>query len=99
MSYVPIAAQQGINGRVNGAPGAGEKTARIVSETRRGAPTKGARGHATPDPDAFPLIVHSHLCWDWVWQRPQQFLSRLSARHKILFLETVGPDPQLAAPY
>ena len=47
----------------------------------------------------FPLIVHCHLCWDWVWQRPQQFLSRLSQRHKILFVETVGPDPHLAAPY
>jgi len=34
-----------------------------------------------------------------VWQRPQQFLSRLSARHKILFVETVGPDPHLAASY
>jgi len=46
----------------------------------------------------YPIIVHCHLCWDWVWQRPQQFLSRLSQRHKILFVETVGPDPQLATP-
>ena len=46
----------------------------------------------------YPIIVHCHLCWDWVWQRPQQFLSRLSARHKILFIETIGPDPQLSAP-
>lgn len=55
---------------------------------------------ALPIPaDNFPIIVHCHLCWDWVWQRPQQFLSRLSQKHKILFVETVGPDPQLAAPY
>jgi glycosyltransferase involved in cell wall biosynthesis len=47
----------------------------------------------------FPIIVHSHLCWDWVWQRPQQFLSRLSQRHKILFVETIGPDPELAMPH
>src|SRR3954469_11320370 len=46
----------------------------------------------------FPIIVHCHLCWDWVWQRPQQFISRLSARHRILFVETIGPDPQLSAP-
>lgn len=46
----------------------------------------------------YPIIVHCHLCWDWVWQRPQQFLSRLSARHKILFVETIGPDPQLSSP-
>jgi glycosyltransferase involved in cell wall biosynthesis len=37
----------------------------------------------------FPIIVHSHLGWDWVWQRPQQFHSRLSQRHRILFVE--GP--------
>jgi glycosyltransferase involved in cell wall biosynthesis len=49
------------------------------------------------DPN-YPIIVHCHLCWDWVWQRPQQFLSRLSARHKILFVETIGPDPQLSSP-
>ena len=46
----------------------------------------------------YPIIVHCHLCWDWVWQRPQQFLSRLSARHKILFVETIGPDPHLSSP-
>jgi glycosyltransferase involved in cell wall biosynthesis len=46
----------------------------------------------------YPIIVHCHLCWDWVWQRPQQFLSRLSERHNILFVETVAPDPQLSSP-
>ena len=46
----------------------------------------------------FPIIVHCHLCWDWVWQRPQQFISRLSRRHKILFVETIGPSPELAVP-
>src|SRR6266850_2778615 len=46
----------------------------------------------------FPILVHCHLCWDWVWQRPQQFISRLSERHKILFVETVAPAPDLARP-
>jgi glycosyltransferase involved in cell wall biosynthesis len=46
----------------------------------------------------YPIIVHCHLCWDWVWQRPQQFISRLSRRHKTLFVETIAPDPQLATP-
>src|SRR3982751_335452 len=41
---------------------------------------------------SFPIIVHSHLGWDWVWQRPQQFHSRLSKSHRILFVE--GPTPQ-----
>jgi glycosyltransferase involved in cell wall biosynthesis len=37
----------------------------------------------------YPIVVHCHLRWDGVWQRPQQFLSRLSQRHRILFVE--GP--------
>jgi glycosyltransferase involved in cell wall biosynthesis len=41
--------------------------------------------------DSYPIIVHSHLGWDWVWQRPQQFLSRLSRNHRVLFIE--GPVP------
>src|SRR5215510_10231291 len=48
--------------------------------------------------EGYPLIVHCHLCWDWVWQRPQQFISRLSKNHKTLFIETIGPDPELAVP-
>jgi glycosyltransferase involved in cell wall biosynthesis len=37
--------------------------------------------------DPFPIIVHCHLRWDFVWQRPQQIFSRLAARHRILFIE------------
>ena len=37
--------------------------------------------------DAYSIVVHSHLKWDWVWQRPQQFLSRFSAKHRVLFVE------------
>ena len=40
-------------------------------------------------PSSYPIIVHCHLHWDFVWQRPQQFHSRLSARHRVLFVE--GP--------
>jgi glycosyltransferase involved in cell wall biosynthesis len=43
-------------------------------------------------PEDYPIIVHSHLGWDWVWQRPQQFLSRLSRNHPVLFIE--GPAPE-----
>ena len=32
-------------------------------------------------------IVHSHLRWDFVWQRPQQILSRLAQRSHVLFVE------------
>jgi glycosyltransferase involved in cell wall biosynthesis len=34
-----------------------------------------------------PLIVHSHLRWDFVWQRPQQVLSRLASTRDVLFVE------------
>jgi glycosyltransferase involved in cell wall biosynthesis len=40
--------------------------------------------------DRYSIVVHSHLKWDWVWQRPQQFLSRLSRKHRVLFVE--APD-------
>src|SRR3954447_14336472 len=40
-----------------------------------------------------PLIVHSHLRWDFVWQRPQQIFSRLAADHRILFLEEPVYEP------
>lgn len=35
-----------------------------------------------------PIIAFCQLHWNGVWQRPQQFLSRLSERHSILFVET-----------
>jgi glycosyltransferase involved in cell wall biosynthesis len=37
--------------------------------------------------DALPIIVHCHLRWDFVWQRPQQIFSRLAAHHPITFIE------------
>jgi glycosyltransferase involved in cell wall biosynthesis len=40
-----------------------------------------------------PLIVHSHLRWDFVWQRPQQILSRLARRRPVLYVE----EPVFAA--
>ena len=34
-----------------------------------------------------PIIVHCHLRWDFVWQRPQQILSRLARHAPVLFVE------------
>jgi len=42
--------------------------------------------------DAYSIVVHSHLKWDWVWQRPQQFLSRLSREHRVLFVQAPDVD-------
>lgn len=40
-----------------------------------------------PESGQFSFIVHSHLRWDFVWQRPQQILSRLATNHPVLFVE------------
>jgi hypothetical protein len=38
-----------------------------------------------------PLIVFSHLRWDFVFQRPQQVLTRLAASRPVLFVEEPVP--------
>jgi glycosyltransferase involved in cell wall biosynthesis len=55
-------------------------------------------------PDRLPIVVHSHLRWDFVWQRPQQILSRLARHHRVLFIEEPlrgesGPTLRLSEPY
>ena len=35
----------------------------------------------------FSIVAHSHLRWDFVWQRPQQVFSRLAKHHSVLFVE------------
>jgi glycosyltransferase involved in cell wall biosynthesis len=94
MSYVPIVTSGGNGAKANQSAPAKDKTSRIVSQLKR-ARTSDLRSPPPLAPETFSIIVHCHLCWDWVWQRPQQFLSRLSQRHRILFVETVGPDPAL----
>ena len=58
------------------------------------APRPPLRHHGREDREAprfleasFPLVVHSHLRWSFVWQRPQQIHSRLARRHPVLFIE------------
>jgi glycosyltransferase involved in cell wall biosynthesis len=56
----------------------------------------------------FDLVVASHLRWNFVWQRPQQLLSRLAKSRKILFIEEpiivepddneLGPSLELVSP-
>ena len=52
-------------------------------------------GHALPSRAAnhaprtadYGILVFSHLRWGFVWQRPQQFLSRFAKRRPVLFIE------------
>ncbi len=42
----------------------------------------------------FAIVVLSHLRWDFVFQRPQQLLSRLAGSHQVFFVEEpVGDRP------
>ena len=42
-------------------------------------------------PPMTTLIVFSHLRWDFVYQRPQQLMSRLAARRPVVFVEEPMP--------
>lgn len=45
-----------------------------------------------------PLIVFSHLRWDFVFQRPQHLLSRIAHQHRVIFIEEpvfeAGSEPK-----
>lgn len=51
-----------------------------------------AAGSVSSDGSPIPIIAICHLSWDWVWQRPQQFLSRFARQHRVLFVETYCAD-------
>src|SRR5579872_6873516 len=44
------------------------------------------------------IVAHSHLRWDFVWQRPQQILSRFADRTRVIFVEEprYSDDPRMA---
>lgn len=51
----------------------------------------------------YGIVVFSHLRWGFVWQRPQQILSRLAESHPVLFVEVAAFDsddvrPELTSP-
>lgn len=37
--------------------------------------------------ETYDLVVHSHLRWDGVFQRPHHIISRLARNHRVLFIE------------
>ena len=49
--------------------------------------TRYGDGSAEGKRDRYGIVVFSHLRWGFVWQRPQQFLSRFAKKHPILFIE------------
>src|SRR5688572_10569681 len=99
MSYTPIRSEPNANYRTNNHDSKSVLTRKPIPRSKQHERNHSANGQwdAAKLRSDWPIIVHCHLCWDWVWQRPQQFLSRLSVRHKILFVETHPPDPQLSS--
>ena len=49
-------------------------------------------------PPSYGIVVFSHLRWRFVWQRPQQFLSRFAETHPVLFVEVAEFDNTPGAP-
>ncbi|MBC8011893.1 MAG: glycosyltransferase family 1 protein [Burkholderiales bacterium] len=62
-------------------------TAVSASRSASGTSASSVGAEAESNPPRA-IIAICHLGWDWVWQRPQQFLSRLAKRHPVLFVET-----------
>src|SRR4051812_488733 len=107
MSYAPLqasslnrAADSQDNSRLSSHISSSQAARSTNGSTSANGATRRVNGHARlrRDGNDHPIIVHSHLCWNWVWQRPQQFLSRLSRRRQILFVEMHRPDSELVAP-
>ena len=94
MSYAPILVEPKLDNTLSRNSDSSRAPVKSASPGRRQkllTPNGVARDSAKP----LSFIVHCHLSWDWVWQRPQQFISRLSQKHKVLFVETAAPDPEL----
>ena len=62
---------------------AAQSATSAASPTTESGDSKAAANH-TGDPG---IVVFSHLRWGFVWQRPQQFLSRFARKHPVLFVE------------
>ena len=62
----------------------------------------GAGSGSDKSTDKYGVVVFSHLRWGFVWQRPQQFLSRFAKKHNVLFIEEPffdrkeGAEPEIA---
>ena len=81
------------------APGLGaEPAATGATESATGGSIEIADRRET---DKYGIVVFSHLRWGFVWQRPQQFLSRFAKKHQVLFIEEPffdrpeGSDPEV----
>jgi UDP-galactopyranose mutase len=61
-------------------------TGDLLRPTRAAAAALRARGRAASE-GRPPIIVFCHLRWDFVWQRPQQLMSRFARDRSVYFVE------------
>lgn len=73
------------NGHSNGNSN-GDALKEWPDRKRISEPAQGAGGEDRHI-DRYGIVVFSHLRWGFVWQRPQQFLSRFARKHPVLFVE------------
>jgi beta-glucosidase/6-phospho-beta-glucosidase/beta-galactosidase len=59
----------------------------VSPERSNGAALPRKLGQDARTTGRYGIVVFSHLRWGFVWQRPQQFLSRFAKKHPILFIE------------
>lgn len=55
--------------------------------TRAGAPLESDADQPAPDFEAPTLLCFSHLRWDFVFQRPQQLMTRFAREMKVVYWE------------
>lgn len=81
----------GLNGKARTAAGTnGTAASSAGSPQTRNERLGTKRATSVVDPAAtgrYGIVVFSHLRWGFVWQRPQQYLSRFAKLHPVLFVE------------
>lgn len=91
-----ITKESGLSARVGANGGNGHGNGHGARHASAALPTvalssTGAAATVSPDSSLelgnYGILVFSHLRWGFVWQRPQQFLSRLARTHAVLFVE------------
>ncbi len=68
----------------------GDETAGPLIETEAQREHRAARVAAVaagPAALGYPILAHGAVLWQGLWQRPQQMLSLLSKRHRVLYVE------------
>jgi beta-glucosidase/6-phospho-beta-glucosidase/beta-galactosidase len=89
----PAASERVVNGnghaREHGGnrPGMRESAAEMNGRTTHLSTNGNGQTRENKQTDRYGIVVFSHLRWGFVWQRPQQFLSRFARQHRILFIE------------